>query len=311
MQPRQVAGLAFDDLDRPLRVLGIGRPLELEHLHGVADGRERVPQLVGEHGQELVLAAVGLAEGDEQAFPLRLDLPALRDVQERADAAARPPLLVEQRRHALEQLQDGPVVEDDVDLHVALGDAPGRRGLHRQLVDPKFPAVAVDLEIPGPLVLGRRQRRVRAPGKPKQLRQQGIHPDRLAGRVFGDADADRQDLDQGHQFGRAAFQRLIEATDLLLRPLPLGDVLGDVAEPIAAVGVTTDVRDHDAQPADGAVVRVAVLEQHGMLQPLAAPVGRDPGLDRRAWGRPDPHDPTAPRSAPRDMPKNREVAGLS
>ena len=35
--------------------------LELaEELDGVADGGQRVPQLVGEHRQELVLAAVGL-----------------------------------------------------------------------------------------------------------------------------------------------------------------------------------------------------------------------------------------------------------
>ena len=34
----------------------------VETRHGVADGRERVPQLVGEHRQELVLPPVGLGE---------------------------------------------------------------------------------------------------------------------------------------------------------------------------------------------------------------------------------------------------------
>jgi hypothetical protein len=52
--------LALDDAARVLvdrRVLG-----ELHDLQRVADRRQRVAQLVGERGEELVLAAVGVAQ---------------------------------------------------------------------------------------------------------------------------------------------------------------------------------------------------------------------------------------------------------
>ena len=57
-QPGQVPDLPLDDLLGPFELL---LRLQLaEELDGVADRRQRVPQLVGEHRQELVLAAVGL-----------------------------------------------------------------------------------------------------------------------------------------------------------------------------------------------------------------------------------------------------------
>ena len=70
-QPGEVLHLPLDDLLRPFEVL---LRLQLaEELGGVVDGRQRVPQLVGEHRQELVLAAVGLQ-------PLGLDELLLGDV---------------------------------------------------------------------------------------------------------------------------------------------------------------------------------------------------------------------------------------
>ena len=55
-EPRQVLHLPGDDLHRPVDVLLEAAPCR--ELHGVADGRQRVPQLVGEHGEELVLPPV-------------------------------------------------------------------------------------------------------------------------------------------------------------------------------------------------------------------------------------------------------------
>ena len=55
-EPRQVLHLPRDDLHRPVDVLPVRRLWPT--VDGVADGRERVPQLVGEHGEELVLPLV-------------------------------------------------------------------------------------------------------------------------------------------------------------------------------------------------------------------------------------------------------------
>ena len=60
-QASHVLRLAVDDTGRPLQLLRTGRP-GAQDLYGVADGSERVPQLVREQGEKLVLALVGLAE---------------------------------------------------------------------------------------------------------------------------------------------------------------------------------------------------------------------------------------------------------
>ena len=57
----EVVDLAADDLPAPLEVLDAAG--ELGDGDGVADSRERIPQLMGEHGQELVLLEIGLFEG--------------------------------------------------------------------------------------------------------------------------------------------------------------------------------------------------------------------------------------------------------
>ena len=40
----------------------VGQARQTEQAEGVAEGRERVPELVREHGKELVLASVGFAQ---------------------------------------------------------------------------------------------------------------------------------------------------------------------------------------------------------------------------------------------------------
>jgi hypothetical protein len=78
-----VSHLARDDVHRPLDVLV--EAARGGERHGVADGRERVPQLVGEHGQELVFPPVVLAE--QFGLPLNrlLGLPLGGHVARRAE----------------------------------------------------------------------------------------------------------------------------------------------------------------------------------------------------------------------------------
>ena len=59
-EPGELFDLPLDDLRGPLeRLVKFGLSCDE---HGVADGGERVSELVGEHREELVLAAVRLAQ---------------------------------------------------------------------------------------------------------------------------------------------------------------------------------------------------------------------------------------------------------
>ena len=78
-QPRQLSGLPFDHVDRGVRVRKIGQ-LTRQHLRGVADGRQRVAQLVREQRQELVLLAVRLAQRLLTGSQLLLHATALNEV---------------------------------------------------------------------------------------------------------------------------------------------------------------------------------------------------------------------------------------
>ncbi len=60
-QQRHALHLARDDFAAPF-ALPLVRGVRIEDAHGVADGRERIAQLVRQRGQELVLAAVGLEQ---------------------------------------------------------------------------------------------------------------------------------------------------------------------------------------------------------------------------------------------------------
>ena len=58
-EPREVRDLTMDDVPCPSRVV-VSRVRRAENLLGAADRRQRVAKLVGERGQKLVLAPVGL-----------------------------------------------------------------------------------------------------------------------------------------------------------------------------------------------------------------------------------------------------------
>jgi hypothetical protein len=61
-QPRHLPDLALDHVAQRVE-LRIGRPFRAQHVQGVEDRRERVAQLVRQRGEELVLAAIRVAQG--------------------------------------------------------------------------------------------------------------------------------------------------------------------------------------------------------------------------------------------------------
>jgi hypothetical protein len=78
-EPLHEAHLPVDDVPCELELRSL-RPPQAQDLDGVPDGSEGIPQLVGEGGQELVLAPVGLAQGVLDPF-------LVRDVHARPDVA--------------------------------------------------------------------------------------------------------------------------------------------------------------------------------------------------------------------------------
>jgi hypothetical protein len=61
--------LPLDDFDGALELGLVFRP-DAQEVGGVADGRQGIPQLVGQHRQEFVLAPVGVAQGLLHELPL-------------------------------------------------------------------------------------------------------------------------------------------------------------------------------------------------------------------------------------------------
>ena len=119
------------------------------------DRRQRVAQLVAEHGEELVLRAVGhlglgprLALAHQQLAVLLLHPLAVGDVREGVDRRHDPPLRVEDRRGA--DREDPPhavrvVVEDLLVEDRLAGERPGQRVLVRRV----RPAVGMDRPVGG------------------------------------------------------------------------------------------------------------------------------------------------------------------
>ena len=77
-EPRHVIGLPADHIAGPVH-RGLRDVVALHDVHGVADRRQRVAQLVGQHRQELVLAPVGLLHGRVQPRVLHGDRGAADD----------------------------------------------------------------------------------------------------------------------------------------------------------------------------------------------------------------------------------------
>ena len=109
-QPGEVLGLSMEDLAGPPRRIAPRRgPVEREH--AVPDRRERVPELMGEDGEEVGLSLISLAER-------LLDLPSLGDVDERGHGSVRASLVVAEGRRIGEDVAHRPVLELQSELVV-------------------------------------------------------------------------------------------------------------------------------------------------------------------------------------------------
>ena len=83
-----MVGLAVDDLPQPRRHL-LGDRAPLERGDRVGDGAERIAQLVGQRGEELVLGAVGLGRVAVQLGVLQEDAGQVADALQQPHLAAR------------------------------------------------------------------------------------------------------------------------------------------------------------------------------------------------------------------------------
>ncbi len=79
-EPRELRDLPFDDRARLLLDQVLVALLQTHQLQGIEDRRQRIAQLVREHGQELVLAAVEVGHGDALLPGLPLEPAAHGDV---------------------------------------------------------------------------------------------------------------------------------------------------------------------------------------------------------------------------------------
>src|SRR5207245_11711792 len=81
-QSREVVGLPMDDLSKPRRPVLAAGPAVIERGHGVYDRSERVAQLVGQRGEEFILATIGLGHLAIKLYILKEDT---RDVDDTLD----------------------------------------------------------------------------------------------------------------------------------------------------------------------------------------------------------------------------------
>ena len=133
-----------------------------------------------------------LAPGQRHAIPM-----SGREVDEGADRAARPPLLVHQGHGVFEQ-SDGPsIVVDDVELELAHFRPFARRDLHRQLIVRHLCAVgAENAEVGRALRFRRRLGGVRVGRQAEGPGEGAVDADAAALRVGRDADADWQHVQE-------------------------------------------------------------------------------------------------------------------
>src|SRR5207245_10954501 len=84
-QSREVMGLAMDDLSKPRPPVLAAGPAVIERGHGVYDRSERVAQLVGQRGEEFIIATIGLGRIAIESCVLEEDNTAVADTLDLAD----------------------------------------------------------------------------------------------------------------------------------------------------------------------------------------------------------------------------------
>ncbi len=139
MRRAEVHHLAIDDVARH-RDLGLVLRDHAQQSRRVADRRERVAQLVREHGEELVLAPVRVVQLAEDARGLRLELLLLRDVAHLDHRAER--RIVAEHRACVGEHGEEPAVLADEPILVIAQLGPLRPGtVDRALLDRVVAAV--------------------------------------------------------------------------------------------------------------------------------------------------------------------------
>jgi hypothetical protein len=129
-----------------------------------------------------------------------------------------------ERTDVAEKLAGDAVAAHHVHLVIANLDAGAGHHLHRQLVGRQFLAVPEDPEVVGQLVGRGRERSVAPDRYVEDFAQVGVVGNAPTLRVGGNGDPHRHDVQNGLHLIDPTPQLLIEATDLLLGPLPARNV---------------------------------------------------------------------------------------
>jgi hypothetical protein len=141
-----------------------------------------------------------------------LDAAPLGDVHEYADRATYAALLVEEGHRPLVEAHAASVWMDDIQFHVQDFDAVRCRVLHRQLLRRDLAAVLEHLEW-RPFAFGRTERCVLRRADAQLFGERPVDPNLPTLRVFGNADADRQDVEDRIELARPSTQVRAQARD--------------------------------------------------------------------------------------------------
>ena len=160
---------------------------EAHHFERAADRRQRVAQFVRERGEELILPAIGLAQGDFGQL-------AIGEIDADAHTPVHLTVGIEQRLDVVLDVRDRAVGPHQLDV-VADEGALGDRHLHRELVLRQIAAVPLNVVVRRVPVRGR-HRNVLGRREPQQRRQRAVRGDEAALRIVGDGDRDRRRCDQ-------------------------------------------------------------------------------------------------------------------
>ena len=339
-EPGLQSRVALDALECPLG-LRRAHPTGAEQRDPAQHRRERGPELVREHGQELVLGAIGVfglrprvalalrqvrtIDGEHRAvgdapeeIEVRLREDARRrgsDVEHADERVTRAQRHPDQRAHALAQerthdLDVGEVVEDQAAR--ALRDAPGHAGAQRNaevLEELLAEALRFDRAQPAPALVPQ-QHRGRVAGQdladpPHQLDQELVQAE-LGEGVVGD----ELELPQRGRGGLGLLAGLVlgheEPAQLLLDPLPLGDVHhgADHADGTAAlIAERGGPRGHPARA--GAVTGLHAILDLVLGRVVDGERAPDGGLDPPAIAGIDPGQKRRPRHRRVDRPEDR------
>ena len=179
---------------------------EPQQVERIADRGERIAQLVGKDGEELVLAPVGVAQGE--LAPLQLG-----HVEDRADRPARMTRDVVERHRGDERVDHAAIVEHLVD-HFVVDPLPARGALHGKLVGRYLDAVAAGSKMDRRSTVGGGFRQVVARRHAQEVARPSVAGDAPALGIVRDQYTDRQRFEQHLHLLDALPQQALDALAL-------------------------------------------------------------------------------------------------